>query len=372
MGCGLQTRMTYAETHTSIRDPGIRDPGLDTAKTVLIWLVVFGHLMEPYIKGDEVLRAAYIFIYAFHVPALVFVSGMCSRAELSWHAMGKLLAHIAQPLVICQVLFWSVEVLVLGNTLDWYAALTQPFWLLWYLASLVCWRLLMIPLSHFRFALSASILIALLAGWFDSIGYTGSFSRTLVLLPFFIAGYQTGSLGRLPLRHLPKAGMIAFVVLVMSAFMAVLLAHNGFKPHHLYFAKSYHAVKLDDGIGMVVRGILLGWAFSMAWAFLVLLPKNENRLSLAGRHSLLPYLSHGFVVHLATGLGVFDFLRSHLSPIEILVFSLFASVAMVWLFASKPMLWLQSKIYTPVPWISGQMKSNETAQPNHIPKFASR
>ena len=223
--------------------------------------------------------------------------------------MGKLLVQIVEPLVVCQALFWSVEVLVLGNTLDWYAALTQPFWLLWYLASLVCWRLLLIPLSRFRFALGASILIALVAGWFDSIGYTGSLSRTLVLLPFFVAGFRIGDLVRLPGNRMPKASQVAFLVIIVSACIAVALALNGFKPNHLYFAKSYHAVKLNDGTGVIIRAMLLGWAFSMVWAFLSLLPKNENWFSSAGRQSLLPYLSHGFVVDLAAGLGVFVFLK---------------------------------------------------------------
>ena len=52
---------------------------LDNLKVVLIFFVVFGHVIEYYIKDNSVLRTIYIFIYIFHMPLFVFVSGYLSK-----------------------------------------------------------------------------------------------------------------------------------------------------------------------------------------------------------------------------------------------------------------------------------------------------
>jgi fucose 4-O-acetylase-like acetyltransferase len=334
--------MHFTSTHT-----GSRDPSLDIAKTFLIWLVVFGHLIEPFIANDVSTRWAYIFIYSFHVPALVFVSGMFARAEVSWVAMGKILTQLVQPLIICQILFWAMEVFVFGNEFDWYKALTRPYWLLWYLASLVCWRLLMIPLSRVKIALASSVLIALIAGGAKYIGYDGSFSRTLVLLPFFVAGYQVSTMGKLPFVSLEKFKLYAWLLIVSFAVLAFILASNGFKPEWLYHVKSYSRLKLDDVSGAAMRIVMLIGAGTMIWSMLVLLPKRTGWFSYAGQHSLLPYLTHGFAVYLATGFGWFVYAEGMMSPIAILLASFIVSGAIIALCVTKPMILLQTALYTP-------------------------
>lgn len=41
---------------------------LDNLKVVLIFFVVFGHVIEYYIKDNNILMTLYIFIYIFHMP----------------------------------------------------------------------------------------------------------------------------------------------------------------------------------------------------------------------------------------------------------------------------------------------------------------
>jgi fucose 4-O-acetylase-like acetyltransferase len=334
--------MHFVPSHT-----GSRDPSLDIAKAVLIWLVIFGHLIEPYIANHVSMRWAYIFIYSFHVPALVFVSGMFARAEFSWAAMGKILTQLVQPLIICQILFWTMEAFVFGNDIDWYKALTRPYWLLWYLASLVCWRLLIIPLSRMKMALALSILIALIAGGTKYIGYDGSFSRTLVLLPFFVAGFQVSKMGNLPFVPLEKAKLYAWLLIGSFAVLAFILASNGFKPEWLYHVKSYSRLKLDDVSGAAMRLVMLIGAGAMIWSILVLLPKRAGWLSYVGQHSLLPYLTHGFAVYLATGFGWFVYAEGMMSPAAVMLGSFIVSAAIIALCVTKPMIVLQTALYSP-------------------------
>ena len=52
---------------------------IDNLKVILIFLVVFGHLIERYIDTNSTLLGVYMFIYIFHMPLFVFVSGFLSK-----------------------------------------------------------------------------------------------------------------------------------------------------------------------------------------------------------------------------------------------------------------------------------------------------
>ena len=61
----------------------MRDTRFDTLKAVLIALVVFGHIIEPLIKGDAVYRSLYAAIYIFHMPLFVLIAGVFSKSSIS-------------------------------------------------------------------------------------------------------------------------------------------------------------------------------------------------------------------------------------------------------------------------------------------------
>ena len=44
----------------------------DNARAILILLVVFGHMLQPYTSGDKYLSALYLVIYSFHMPTFLF------------------------------------------------------------------------------------------------------------------------------------------------------------------------------------------------------------------------------------------------------------------------------------------------------------
>ena len=52
---------------------------IDNLKVILIFLVVFGHLIERYIDTNLTLRGLYMFIYTFHMPLFIFVSGFLPK-----------------------------------------------------------------------------------------------------------------------------------------------------------------------------------------------------------------------------------------------------------------------------------------------------
>ena len=55
----------------------------DNLKCLLIFLVVVGHFLIPvYHDSGRSIEAVYFFIYLFHMPAFIFVSGFFAKSYL--------------------------------------------------------------------------------------------------------------------------------------------------------------------------------------------------------------------------------------------------------------------------------------------------
>lgn len=53
----------------------LRDAQYCNLKLLLIFLVIYGHLIEPGIRNSEVLMVQYRWIYMVHMPLFCFLSG---------------------------------------------------------------------------------------------------------------------------------------------------------------------------------------------------------------------------------------------------------------------------------------------------------
>ena len=98
-------------------------------KLFLIWLVIFGHLIEPDISASPGLYRLYRLIYLFHMPLFAFVSGLFLKGSMQCL---RQLKRMLPVYLLCQ----SAAVL-LGLT-PWHT----PWWVLWYLLSLCFWLLM--------------------------------------------------------------------------------------------------------------------------------------------------------------------------------------------------------------------------------------
>lgn len=112
---------------------------LNNVKGILITLVVFAHLLEinkhPYIN-------LFVFIYSFHMPLFVFLSGYFSKS-----ANLKKIFKMGVTLLIFQVFYVLLTKYSGFNDLTKLKAATIPVFHLWYLLSMVVWYLIVIVLN---------------------------------------------------------------------------------------------------------------------------------------------------------------------------------------------------------------------------------
>ena len=225
-----------------------RDARFDNLKGILIFLVVFGHLLE--LVGGPAAAWLYRLIYSFHMPAFVFCSGWFARFDAA-----RFFRRLLYPYLVYQTLYLLFDRLVLHG--DAPLQYTTPYWLLWYLFSMMLWTLLL-PLidgaKSPKAALLACLAAALASGFDLSIGYSMSLSRTLVLLPFFAAGHLAaggGLRGLLP--QLPRRGVIA----ALSGWIALLFLIVPKQPLPLVAALGQYTLPVFLVHGFFVRSLRL-------------------------------------------------------------------------------------------------------------------
>ena len=81
----------------------MRNSYFDNAKFILIFFVVFGHFIE--INQGELGKDVYWLLYAFHMPAFIFIAGYFSKKETWKETFKKSLNQFFIVYVFSQPIF---------------------------------------------------------------------------------------------------------------------------------------------------------------------------------------------------------------------------------------------------------------------------
>lgn len=283
-------------------EPKSRHQGYDNIRGILIILVVFGHFLELS-PGAVTGSPAYLLIYSFHMPAMLFLSGLFSKYDP--RHMRKLLFLY----LLFQFLYriFAHSALGISGALSPNAFLMTPYWLLWYLPVLLYCQTLLPLWASLRtesrlLLLCLSIVAAMICGYFPQIGYPFSLSRFIVFLPFFLAGKLTGecklkfTTGSIPL--------LLCAVVILSFY---LCRSGRFNAYILYGSYPY-AIGYSAGIRLQAMTIAAVWIYLLLSLGQTVLNKPIPLLSYLGAHTLPVYLLHGFAVkYIASILPDFSF-----------------------------------------------------------------
>lgn len=270
-------------------------------KFVLIALVVVGHSLVPTLKADSA-SAAYLFVYMFHMPAFVLISGYLGRNF--WHSnakINKLVDTLLIPYVVVEI---GYALLRYGLGQKWTLTIIDPAWLNWYLVALVLWRISTPIWTRMRQPLLVAVVIYMAAG-FSEISGDFSIDRFFGLLPFYVFGLLLKP-EHFDLLKPTWVKITSAVVLVGAAGVAILIA-----PHvprdPIYFRYSFKAMDMSWWTGFGVRAAVLVAALIMTAAVLALVPRRETWFSDLGTRTLYAYLLHGVVVVIAKDQGWLSF-----------------------------------------------------------------
>lgn len=212
-----------------------RNLKLDNAKGILITLVVIGHMLLPIQGTTRGVTNFFYMIYAFHMPAFVFISGLLAQRIYTRvpkrYFNGRRWCSTLWLYLLFQFIMFFSEIPAYGRTTrfpDFLHTSGAP----WYLLALLLWYL-MIPFFYayrdFPNSLIAWILLTIMSlagGALAGLGDFLALDRVIAFAPFFFAGYFIGP-ERL-MRFLKKKRGIVLLLTVLGLLCFALVGTQTF------------------------------------------------------------------------------------------------------------------------------------------------
>ena len=321
---------------------GERDPWLDNTKMVLVTLVVVGHSWAL-LPDTHFSNWAYDFLYFWHIPAFVFVSGYLSKSfEWTRRHFKGLLYVLVVPYLIFEPALYYYRV-ALGEDVGWVLYL-QPHWTMWYLPALFVWRLMTPVLIRHWLFLPLSVVISLAGGLWDPEWFM--LPRILGLLPFFVLGLH------LTPRHLrrlddPWVRLAAVGTLVLIAALSRDL-DDWARTAFLLYDDGYEGIASDAAYAAQTRLSVMAIGLVGAFAVMALVPRRGSWFTAMGAATMNVYLLHGFVIKTAELRGFPEWSSQHpyLALLLTTVGSILLALALASPWSRRYLSWLVNPLGT--------------------------
>lgn len=273
-----------------------RDNQIDNIKGLLIFLVVFGHMLLASSNRDNGILTL---IYSFHMPAFIFLNGVFSKNA----SLRKALRFGAMYLVV-QVLYILVVKVTSYPWIPENHIVVTPIFHVWYLLSLTFWYSLALLIKRFslnrRIVLIVSILAALLIRYtnFDVDGNFLSYMRTIVFAPYFVLGFYvtTDDLSKLRVKTKKYKGLA-----LSSSFFLMLFNYLYFAPRSAVWMKILfgyvNCTQLNQNYFIFFLKEIAQSFVSTIFIIilLMLIPSGRGILNYLGRHTLFIFICHPLI-----------------------------------------------------------------------------
>lgn len=269
-----------------------RDPYFDNAKFILMVLVVFGHFLQPFIHQHYVYTDIYYFIYIFHMPAFVVISGYFAKNYQQKKIKDQVLKLLV-PYVLLQW-FYSAYYSLIGLHKSFSFDLFTPQWSLWFLVSMFCWQMLLHLFGRLSaiWSLGISIGLSLLVGYISFVGRPLGLQRTFVFFPFFLLGYY---LSQKDVRRLQTAKK-SRALITLSLIYGFVYLGDVMNKYWVFGSKPYEDYLALPELGGAVRLLIFCIGVVAVFSFLVFVPTKETFYTQWGKNTLTAYLTQGIFV----------------------------------------------------------------------------
>ncbi|MBM7655044.1 acyltransferase family protein [Neobacillus cucumis] len=272
-----------------------RSKFFDNAKFILIFLVVFGHIISPLKNDNGILFTLYTVIFLFHMPAFILISGYFAKGFKKKGYLKKAIKKILIPYFIFQIIY-SIYYYLIGQEDKLTVDFLHPHWSLWFLLSLFFWNLLLYVFAKLRWlGFGVAIMLGILVGYVEDAGSFLSISRTFVFFPYFLLGFllNADQLKQL-VRSKYSLPVGIFVFLATMLFFGIGFPKDAVP--WLLGDTSYAnmgGMQLSDGL---IRALQYTLTLFVVFGFFALIPSTQYKITKIGERTLYVYLFHGFII----------------------------------------------------------------------------
>ncbi len=268
----------------------------DNAKFVLIFLVVFGHCIDLYYSQSGLVRCLFIGIYAFHMPAFLFLSGLFAKSAVrkGGFPWKKVISYLLLY-VLMELLYYFTRYLIGGEhviELNLLEEMDVP----WYSLAMVFFFALLYMMRNTdpRKVLPILLVLGCLAGYIHQLGDYLVLARVVYFYPFFYFGYCLDVQKLYVFLNKPWVRLLAVAVLVgFAVFMVTQYSEwRWFRPL-LTGRNSFAVLKEREAYGALYRLGLYAVSFVLTLSLLAVMPNGKIPLiSVGGQRTMAVYVFH--------------------------------------------------------------------------------
>lgn len=264
----------------------------DNLKYVLILLVILGHLFEIYYDKSHVMKAGFNFIYLFHMPLFILISGYFSKKFKPEKILNFFLLCFLSLFLIR-----TLDTLFLNKPFNYNFLSFQSA--SWYLFALAIYNITLPLIKSFKkqYVIAFSVLFALYVGYVVSVKDLFIASRIIVFYPFFLLGYYT-SLDDIKKVVKPKYSLISLLGII-TIFLFFYFFKDLYVLRGLFTGRnSYKTVFGDYYIyGGIIRFIYYIVALITMIMVMNIVPKCKIFLSKYGARTLQIYIFQMYAMY---------------------------------------------------------------------------
>ncbi|MEV0221881.1 acyltransferase family protein [Streptomyces sp. NPDC050704] len=339
-----------------------RDPYFDNAKYLTIVLVACGHAWEPLTHGGRAATAAYLTVYAFHMPAFALISGYFSRSfDMAPGRVRRLLTGVVVPYLVFETAYtlfyrWAQD------DPGYPFSLLDPWYVMWFLVALFIWRLTTPIWLALRHPVPVAMGFAMLAAVSPDLGGDISIQRTLGFLPFFVLGLtlRAEHFDRLRTWRVRLLALPVGVVALGAAYAVAPWFDTGW----FYRRGSVAGRGVPEWVGLFSTPALFVLALVLTACFLAWVPGRHLWFTALGTGTMYGYLLHGFVIKTSRFEGWYDHAWLH-TPLGQLAVTA-AAIGLITLLCSAPVRSMFRFVVEPrMTWLFS--RPDEVARPEARP-----
>ncbi|MBE6040283.1 MAG: hypothetical protein E7219_04915 [Clostridiales bacterium] len=290
----------------------------DNVKALLILLVVIGHMTTDYVSDSHLVRWTTLWIYTFHMPAFIFISGLVhkqyiteDKAALGVKGQTRMRWDKVWGFFLCgyglKIFLQFTRTLMGQNPLwHWIAEPGIP----WYLFVMAEYEMLFYFMRKIDDRVKPGVMIAgafvlsSVIGYFPAVGDTLCLARMINFLPIYMIGYYLDMKTFAAAVDKLRYRVISAVIVVTTLLVCYLGPWTWYSWRKWFTGRRSYEFLTDFfesavSWGWAIRPAVWAYAIILSLAIIVLIPDRQlGYVTTVGERTLNIYFWHRPVCYL--------------------------------------------------------------------------
>ena len=297
-------------------EKNMRSSYIDNLKSLLIFFVVIGHFAEAVLSQSDVFKSMFIWLYFFHMPLFIFISGFLSKrlTQNKERTLQKSFEYFTLYLIMKFTLS-LVKSFCTGKEIAFslFSETSVP----WYLFAMILMYLTSYALRNInqKLVFCIFVVLALFVGYDKEVRDFFVLSRFIVFYPFFILGLNCTDDALKKLKHQKFLVPFAIIVILGSIAVAYLYPDIVYEFRPMLTARNPYT-SLNEPLetyGPLCRLFVYIVGSVIGLATLIITPKlNLGYLSKVGARTLPIFFFHRQILWVFDKIDLYNILQEKL------------------------------------------------------------